>query len=148
MIADLVAEVGDARRPEQVDLDGRVERRVERDGRGRVDDDVARRPDGAVDVVQAEPVAGDIAGDRGDPAGHRRVEVGAVLGAEAVEGVVLEDLLAGPLGGGRALAVADQQHEVAVGHAAQQSLDEGGADESGAAGDGDLLPGERRGDHG
>ena len=28
------------------------------------------------------------------------------------------------------------------------SLDERGTDEPGAAGDGDLLPGERRGDHG
>ena len=52
--------------------------------------------------------------------------------AQPVEGVVLEDLLAGPLGGGGALAVADQQHEFAVGHAAQQSLDERGADEPGA----------------
>ncbi len=42
--AELVAQVGDARRAEQVDLDRRVERRIERDGRRRVDDDVARRP--------------------------------------------------------------------------------------------------------
>ncbi len=145
---ELVAEVGDARRPEQVDLDRRVERRIERDRGGRVDHDVARGEGGQVDVVQPETIARDIARHRGDPVGHRRVEIGAVLGAQAVEGVVLEDLLAGALGRGRALAVADQQHEVAVGHAAQQPLDERRPDESGAAGDGDLLPGERRGDHG
>ena len=134
--------------PEQVDLDRRVERRVERHRGGRVDDGVARCPDGPVGVVQAEPVACHVARDGGDPAGDHRVEVGSVLGAEPIECVVLEDLLAGPFGGAGALAVADQQHEMTVGHAAQQALDQRGTDESGTAGDGDLLPRERRGDHG
>ena len=80
--------------------------------------------------------------------GDHRVEVGSVLGAEPVERVVLEDLLAGPFGGAGALAVADQQDEMTVGHAAQQALDQRGTDESGTAGDGNLLPRERRGDHG
>ncbi len=62
--ADGVAEVGDARRPEQVDLDGRVERRVERDRCRRVDHGVARGEDRPIGVVQAEAVAGDVAGDR------------------------------------------------------------------------------------
>ncbi len=60
----LVAEVGDARRPEQVDLDGRVERRIERDRCRRVDHGVAARKDRSVGVVQSEAVAGDVAGDR------------------------------------------------------------------------------------
>ncbi len=146
--ADLVAEVGDPRRPEQVDLDRRVERRVERHGGGGVDDDVAGGERGQVDVVQPEPVTCHVARHRGDPAGDRSVEVGAVLLAQAVERIVLEDLLARAFGGGCALAVADEQHEVTVGHATQEPLDERGTDEAGAAGDGDLLPGERRGDHG
>ena len=42
---------------------------------------------------------------------------GAVLGAQAVEGVVLQQLALHPPGRRRALAVADEQHELAVGHA-------------------------------
>ena len=40
----------------------------------------------------AEAVAGDVAGDRGDPAGDRVVEVVGVVGAQTIEGVVAEDL--------------------------------------------------------
>ena len=70
-----------------------------------------------------------------------------VLGAQAVEGVVLEQLALHPPGRRRALAVAHQQHELAVGHRTQQSLDQRRADEAGRPGDGDAFAGERLGDH-
>ena len=70
------------------------------------------------------------------------------LGAQPVERVVLEDLAFGASCGAGSLAVADEQHELAVGDRAQQPLDERGADESGRAGDGDPFPRERFGDHG
>ena len=148
--ADGVAQIGDARRTEQVDLDGGVERRVERHRSGGVDHGVAAGEDRPIDVVQAEPVAGDVAGDRGDPAGHGG-EVDALFGAlraQPVEGVVLEDLAVGAARGAGSLAVADEQHQLAVGDRSQQALDERGADESGRAGDGDPFPRERFGDHG
>ena len=66
---------------------------------------------------------------------------------EPVEGVVLEQLALDTLRRGRPLAAADQQHEVAVGDAAQQALDQRRADEPGRAGDGDPFAGERLGDH-
>ena len=92
-------------------------------------------------------VAGDVAGDGGDAVRDQRVEVAAVGLAQPVEGVVLEDLLAGTFGGARALAVAYQQDESAVGHPAQQSFDECGADETGGTGDGDPFPRQRRSNH-
>ena len=70
----------------------------------------------------------------------------AQLGAEAVEGVVLQQLPLDPPGGGRALAVAHEQDQVAVGHTTQQPLDERRADEPGRAGDGDALAGQGRRD--
>ena len=116
--ADVVAEIGDARRPEQVDLDGGVERGVERDRCRRVDHGVARGEDRPVGVVQAEAVAGDVAGDGRDACGDRREPV-AVGGAQSVEGVVLEDLAFGPLRRRRALAVTNEQDQLALGHRSQ-----------------------------
>ena len=53
---------------------------------------------GAAGVVEAEPVGADVAGDRRDPSGDQLGEaVLAELLAEAVEGVVAEDLALGPL---------------------------------------------------
>ena len=54
--------------------------------------------------------------------------------------------LAALLDGG-APARPDEQHELAVGHAPQEPLDQGGAEEPGRAGDGDALAGECLGDH-
>ena len=75
------------------------------------------------------------------------VEGGAVLGAQAVEGVVLEQLALDAAGRRRALAVAHQQDELAPGHAAQQPFDQRRADEPRRPGDGDPFAGERLGDH-
>jgi hypothetical protein len=145
--AQLVERLDDAGRPQQVDLDRAVERRVEGDGGGRVDDDVAAGQGGPSLVVEAEPVGADVAGDRRDPPGHLVVEPVAELPAQRVEGVVAEDLALGPLGDARPLARADEQHQLAAGHRAQQPLDERGAEEAGAAGDGDALAVEGLGDH-
>src|SRR5690606_25978057 len=72
------------------------------------------------------------------PLDHLVEGLGAQLGAQAVEGVVAEDLPPGPLGRAGALAGADEQHELGAGHRAEQPLDERGAEEAGAAGDGDA----------
>ena len=107
--------------------------------------DGERRPIG---VVQPEAVGADVAGDRRRPArGHRVEAVAAELAAQPVECVVLEDLPADPLVDARALARSDQQHEPAVGHAAQQPLDQRRADETRAPGDGDALARQLLGDH-
>ena len=55
-------------RAEQVDLDGGVERRVEADRGGRVDDDVALRQSAQALVVEPEAVGGHVAGHGRDPA--------------------------------------------------------------------------------
>ena len=100
---------------------------------------------------EPEPVGADVAGDRRDPPRRHLVErLGTLcaLGAQAVEGVVLQQLALHTPGGRRAPAVADEQDELAVGHAAQQPLDERRADEPGGSRDGDPLARERLGDHG
>ena len=103
-------------------------------------------------VVQPESVGADVAGDRGDPPrchlGERFPSGLGELGSQPVEGVVLEDLPFGPFGGAGSLSGTDEQHEVAVGHAAQQPFHERRADEPGGPRDGDGLAGERLGDHG
>ena len=135
-------------RPEEVDLDGRVEGRVERDGGRRVDHDVARGEDLPVVGRQAETVTTDIPADRHDAlVGELPEAVTPVLLAEPVEGVVLQQLTLDTLGSGRPLAVADEQHEAAVGDAAEQALDECRADEAGGPGDGDAFSSKRLGDH-
>ena len=142
--------LGDAHGAHQVDLDGAVQRAVERHGGGGVDDNVAAGEHGAVNVVQPQPVGADIAADGHDAAGDHGLEVlcrvlQVVL--EAVEGVVLEDLAPHTLGGVVALAGPHEQYQGAAGGAAQQALDERGAHESGAAGDGYSLVRELFGDH-
>ncbi len=146
--AQLVEREGHARGPEQVDLDRGVERRVERHRRGRVDHDVASRQRRPPRVVEPEAVGAHVAGDDRHPALHHLVEGGrAQLVAQAVEGVVAEDLAPRPLEHRRALPRAHQQHQLAAGHRAQQPLDQRGAQEAGPTGDGDAAAVECLGDH-
>jgi hypothetical protein len=146
--AEVLQREGDAAGPEEVDLDRAVERRVERDGRRRVDDDVAGGERDPAGLVQTEAFGADVAGDDLDPPVDGRVErVLAQVGTQAVEGVVVEDLALGPLRDGRSLAGADEQHELAAWHRAHQPLDQRGAEEAGATGDGDALAVESLGDH-
>jgi hypothetical protein len=146
--AQLAAEFGQSGGAEQVDLHGQVERGVERHRGGRVDDHLRGGELRPTVGIEAQAVGADVAGDRGHPAGDHLVEAAAELGPQPVERVVLEDLLAGTLGGGGATAAADQQEQLAVGDAAQQPLDQRGADEAGRSGDGDAFARERLGDHG
>ena len=144
----VVQQIRDAGRAEQVHLDGTVERRIERDARGRVDDDIARGERGSIRVVQSESIGSDVAGHHRQTSCHRGVEVGSEFGAQTIEGVVLQDLLAHSIDGRRATAVANQQHHRAVGDGTQQSLDQSGTDEAGGPGDGDAPSGKTFGDHG
>ncbi len=143
--APVVQGLGDAHRAEQVDLHGRVERAVEADRCGRVDDDVAAGEQGRVVFLETESVCAHVAADGCDPAGDHLVEglrtfLGH-LGFQPVEGVVLEDLAPGALGGVVAFAGADEEHQLTVRNTAQQSLDQRGAHEPCTAGDGNALPG-------
>jgi hypothetical protein len=70
-----------------------------------------------------------------------------VLLAEAVEGVVLEQLALDALGRRRPPAATNEEHQLAVGHAAEQALDERCSDESGRPSDGDSRVRERLSDH-
>jgi len=85
----------------------------------------------------------------GRDAGARPVvEGGTVLGAQAVEGVVLEQLALDAAGRGRAPAVAHQQDQLAPGDAAQQPFDQRRPDEPRRPRDGDPCARQRLGDHG
>ena len=105
-------------------------------------DDVAPRQRLQPVGVQAQAVGGHVAGHGGDPVGHGRVEPVAQLLAEAVEAVVLQDLLGGPLQGRGPPAGADEEDDLAVGDAAQDALDQGGSEEPGGAGDEETPTGQ------
>jgi hypothetical protein len=92
--------------------------------------------------VQAQAVGGHVAGHRGDTGGHRPVEPVAQLLAQAVEAVVLQDLLGGPLHRRGPSAGADEQDDLAVGDAAQEAFDQCGTEEPGGAGDEETPTGQ------
>ena len=142
------AEGGDTGGAEEVDLDGLIEGGVEGDGRRGVDHDVDGGEDLASAGVEAEPVAGHVAGDGGDPSSRELGEsVLAVLLPQAVEGVVGEEFAFGAAGRRRSTSVPHEEHELAVGDTSEQTLHESRTDEPGRAGDGNPLSGERLGDH-
>ena len=139
-------------RSQQVDLHRVVEGRVEVDGGRRVDHDVAVGQHGPPVVVEPDPVDAHVAGHGGDsPVGHLVVGLAGVglaaLLAELAEGVVAQHVA---LHAGRRAPPPrpHDQHQLAVGHAAQQALGERGPQEPGRAGDGDALAGQRLDDHG
>ncbi len=133
---------GHPRGSEEVDLDGGVERGVEADGGGRVHDDVAVRQRLDAGGVHAQPVGGDVTGHRGDPGGHLLVEPVTQLVAQAVEAVVPQDLLGGPLHRRGTATGTDEQDDPAVGDAAQDALDQCGPEEPGGSGDEEAPAGE------
>ena len=118
---ELFQGLGDPRRTEQVDLDGAVQGSVEGDGGGRVDHDVARAQQGPSRLVEGEPVASDVAGDRVEAPGDHVIEARTELGPEAIEAVVAQDLAPGALDGSLALARADEYDDLAFGHASAAS---------------------------
>ena len=81
------------------------------------------------------------------PYAHARIKSIDTSKAEAVEGVVAEDLPLGALLHGRSPARADEQHEVAARQGPQQPLDRSGAQEARAAGDRDARAVEGLPDH-
>ena len=98
---------------------------------------------------QAEAVGADVAGDRRDALGRDLLEaLRAELAAQPVEGVVAQQLALDAPSGRGALAVTDEQHQLAARHRAQQPLHERGPDEAGRPGDGDASAGQGLGDHG
>ena len=100
----------------------------------------------AIVVIRRAVISSNVSADRslaGTAGSHARR-----TGAQAVEGVVLQQLALHAPGGRRALAVADEQDELAVGHAAQQPLDERRAHEPRRSRDGDPRARQRLGDHG
>ena len=147
MTPSSVSGLRDAGRAEEVDLDGEVERRVERDRGGGVDDDVAarraprvrrRRGRGRRCRRRRRPPA---------PAGRpsrRRPPCRRARSRSRSKQSFLKISRCGPLLDGAHAARPDEQHELAVGHRPQQPLDQGGAQEAGGAGDGDALAGQVR----
>ena len=109
--------------------------------------------DRPVGVAEAEPVGADVAGDRGDAAiGHRpeglAARVAVVRAARRrSKASFLSSSFCVAYGRRRALAVAHEQDQLAVGNAPQQAFDERRPDEPGGSGDGDALAGERFCDH-
>jgi hypothetical protein len=139
--------LGDAARTEQVHLDGTVEGGVEADGCSRVDDDVAAGEHFPAGLVEVETVSPHVAGDRHEPPLDLGLEAFAELGPQAVEAVVAQDLPPCAVGRRQPLTRSHEYDDLAVGHTAQQALDEGGPKEAGCPSDGNSLPGEIVCDH-
>ena len=137
----------DANRTEQIDLDGVVDRGVERHGRGRVDEDLARRERNACRLIEPEPVGAHVPRDHRDPPRDLLVEAVAEQLAEMVEGVVAQDLALHALRGRGAAATPHEQHQGAIGHGSEQPFDDGGAEEPRRARDRDAAAGQCLPDH-
>ena len=113
-----------------------------------MDEHGARRQRGPPVVVEREPIRADVPGDRGDALGHHGGEaVLAELLAQAVEGVVAEDLALGALLDRRPTAGPDEEHELAAGDAPEEPLDQRGAEEPRATRDRDARAVEPLRDH-
>jgi hypothetical protein len=147
--AGRVEHIGDARRADEVHLDGGVDRRVERHCGCGVDHDVAPGEERGVVGGQPQAVGPDVAGDHPEATtGLGRQAVASPVRPQAVERAVAQDLTLDALGGRRPAAGSHQQHQLAVGDGSQQALDQRRADEARRSGDGDPLASERLGDHG
>ena len=108
-----------------------------------MNDGVATGKSGAACVIKAETVATDVACNRRDASGSHCCEfVLAEFGTQSVEGVVLQDFASHSLFNGGASARTNQQHDLAIGHRAQKSLEKIGAQETGGAGDEQPFAGE------
>ncbi len=145
--AEAVQRLDDADRAEQVHLDCVVDRRVERHRRRGVDDDLAGGECLATRVVEPESVGAHVTADHCDPARDLLVEAVTEDRSQRVERVVADDLALHALRRGRAATRADEEHEGAVGHGAQEPLHDCGAEEPGGSGDGDAPAGEGLLDH-
>ena len=103
----------------------------------------AARDELSTGVVQTQAVDTHVAGHAGDPLLAQPLElVVAQLVAQSIEYVIADYLPPDPLLNASA-GGAHQQHQLHVGHAAQQPLYESGAQETGRAGDRQPLAGQR-----
>ena len=113
-----------------------------------MDDDVALGEQLQPVVVEAEAVGAHIAGHRRHPGGDLFGEPVAVLLAEQIEAVVLQDLLGGPLHRRGAATGPDEEHHPAVGDTAEETLDQRRSEEAGGPGDEESLAGQALADEG
>lgn len=101
-----------------------------------MDDHFAGAKDLLVDIAEPESVGTDVAADcRDPPSGHLSERLGAsrcgALLPKTIKGFVLQQFFLHASGGWRALTLAHEQYELAVGNRPQQPFDECGADKSG-----------------
>jgi hypothetical protein len=101
-----------------------------------VNDDVASGQNSAAGLVKAEAIAANVTSDRGDAScGHCRELVFTEFGSQSIKRVVLQDLSSHSLFNGGTTTGPNQQDDVAIGHGAEQSLEQVGPEETGGAGD-------------
>ena len=105
---------------------GKLERNT-LDGCGRVDDHICRRQRVVGPRHRARARPGSRRRGRPDPPRHLRVEPVAQFGVQAVEAVVLDDLAGEPGGGIRSAPRSHQHGDLGLGDAADDALDQGGA---------------------
>ena len=134
-------------RSEQVDLDRRVERRVEADRGGRMDHGRARRQQLLAGGVEAQAVDADVAGHDEDPAVHLGRRSGRRARPRRRSKQLFRRISRRTRSARAPPPGADEQGHLAVGDAAQEPLGEGGPEEAGGAGDGDAPAGERFTEH-
>ena len=137
---EIVEGLDDPGGTEEVHLDGTIEWSIEAHRGRRVDHDVAVGQCGSTLVVEAEAVGGDITLDDRHPLVDRGPErLLAQFGDQPVEGVVAEDLTAGPLRWRRPLTGPNEENHAAVGRTSKEALDERRAEKAGRPGDGDSF---------
>jgi len=108
-----------------------------------VNDDVAGCENVSASIIKSEAVATDIASNCGDASGgHLGKAVFAEITAQPVEHVVFQNLSGDALFNSGTAARANQQHDLAIGHRAQQTLKKVGPKETGGAGDEQPLAGQ------
>ena len=87
-------------------------------------DDIRRREQAAVTLLETEAVDGDVTGDDPNPPFDLVVEPVAPLLAQAVEAVVPEDLAPSAVTRGRPSTGAHEEYQLAVRHGPKEALDE------------------------
>ena len=134
-------------RSEQIDLDRRVERVVERNGGRAVNHDVGAAESSRVGFVETKAIDGHVAGDDAQLAACTVAELVAPLLAQSVEGVVAQNLAFDPPVDIASPRLPHEEDQVAIVDGAQQTLDERCTEEPCAPGDGYPFPGECLCDH-
>jgi len=119
----LLQGLGNTRRTKQVHLYGPVQGRVESHSRRSVDHDVTRPEQCPTGRIEGQTVSSHVASDRVETVGDHGVETLAELTAEPGEAVVAQDLPPRAFRGFLVLAGPDDDDDLTLGHAAEQTLD-------------------------